>query len=87
MLVGSTQSSSEQSRMRTSYIESSKLRASIPSPVVAFPCGSRSITRTRNPSSARAAPRLTDVVVLPTPPFWLATASTRGSGLPAADWT
>src|SRR5665213_1497226 len=86
MLVGSTQSSSEESRIRTSYIESSKLRASIPRPVVALPWGSRSMTRTRNPSSASAAPRLTDVVVLPTPPFWLATARTRGSGLPEAAW-
>ena len=30
--------------------------------------------------SARQAPRFTAVVVLPTPPFWLATAMTRGSG-------
>ena len=69
MLVGSTQSSIEASRIITSYIESSKFRASIPSPVVAFPWGSRSMTRTRNPSSARAAPRFTEVVVFPTPPF------------------
>src|SRR3954449_3350132 len=32
------------------------------------------MTSTRRPASARAAPRLTAVVVLPTPPFWLATA-------------
>ena len=67
-------------------MESSKFRASIPSPVVALPWGSRSITRTRKPSSASAAPRFTDVVVFPTPPFWFATARTLGSGLPEAAW-
>src|SRR6266702_2724830 len=36
--------------------------------------GSRSTRRTRCSRSARAAPRLTAVVVLPTPPFWLAIA-------------
>ena len=46
-LVGSMQSSIGASRMITSYIDSSKFRASIPRPVVAFPCGSRSTTRTR----------------------------------------
>src|ERR671936_1070089 len=49
----------------------------MPRPVEAFPCGSRSTTRILWPSSARAAPRLTAVVLLPTPPFWLATAITR----------
>ena len=33
---------------------------------------------TRSPVAASAVPRLIAVVVLPTPPFWLATASTRG---------
>jgi hypothetical protein len=42
--------------------------------VEAFPCGSKSTTSTRAPASARYAPRLTAVVDLPTPPFWLATA-------------
>ena len=51
----------------------------MPSPVEAFPWGSRSTTRTRRPDSARAAPRFTAVVVLPTPPFWLAMAMIRGS--------
>ena len=37
----------------------------------------------RWPSSARQAPTLIVVVVLPTPPFWLATAMIRGSGRPA----
>jgi hypothetical protein len=48
-------------------------------PVEAFPCGSRSTTSTRYPMSARAAPRLTAVVDLPTPPFWLAIAMTRAT--------
>src|SRR5438105_3074654 len=45
-----------------------------PSPLVAFACGSRSMSKVRTPLAARQAARLTDVVVLPTPPFWLATA-------------
>src|SRR5215469_556516 len=45
--------------------------------MVALPCGSRSISRTRRRVAAREAARLTAVVVLPTPPFWLATAITR----------
>ena len=45
---------------------------------MALPCGSRSTTRTRKPASASAAPRFTAVVVLPTPPFWLAMAMIRG---------
>src|SRR3954469_5362591 len=39
--------------------------------------GSRSIRQTRLPSSARAAPRLVVVVVLPTPPFWFISAMIR----------
>src|ERR1700751_3122397 len=46
----------------------------MPSPTESAPCGSKSTSRTRWPRSARAAPRLIVVVVLPTPPFWLATA-------------
>ena len=34
---------------------------------------------TRSPMAASAVPRLIAVVVLPTPPFWLAMASTRGA--------
>ena len=49
---------------------------------MAFPCGSRSTTSTLKSASASAAPRFTVVVVLPTPPFWFATAMTRGSGRP-----
>src|SRR5438874_1896081 len=44
--------------------------------MVRWPWGSRSMRRTRLPSSASAHPRFTAVVVLPTPPFWLATAMT-----------
>src|SRR5205809_5612109 len=44
--------------------------------IVRCPWGSRSMRRTRFPSSARAHLRFTAVVVLPTPPFWLATAIT-----------
>src|SRR5688572_23907165 len=47
---------------------------SMPSPTVRFACGSRSRQRTRCPSDANAPPRLMVHVVLPTPPFWLATA-------------
>src|SRR5580700_7454324 len=49
----------------------------IPSPVEALPCGSRSSSSTRSPTAARAVARLIAVVVLPTPPFWLETDSTR----------
>ncbi len=47
-------------------------------PVEALPCGSRSTTSTFSPIAASAVPRLMAVVVLPTPPFWLATTRTRG---------
>src|SRR3984885_7924744 len=50
----------------------------MPRPVEALPCGSRSTIRTSSPIAASAVPRLIAVVVLPTPPFWLATARTRG---------
>src|SRR5687767_9484952 len=49
------------------------LRLSTPEPMVALPCGSRSTISTRCPILASPAARLTVVVVLPTPPFWLAT--------------
>ena len=51
-------------------------RFSAPRPLVALACGSRSISRTRLRRSARQAARLTAVVVLPTPPFWLAIEKT-----------
>src|ERR1700761_8570185 len=50
----------------------------MPRPVDALPCGSRSITSVGSPTAASAVPRLIAVVVLPTPPFWLATTRTRG---------
>src|ERR1700761_9380392 len=50
----------------------------MPRPVEALPCGSMSITRVGSPTAASAVPRLMAVVVLPTPPFWLATTRTRG---------
>src|SRR4029077_6508405 len=50
---------------------------STPSPEVALAWGSQSMRSTRRPRSARAAPRLMAVVVLPTPPFWLTTAMIR----------
>ena len=56
----------------------------MPSPVEALPCGSRSISSTRSPTAARAVARLIAVVVLPTPPFWLATAMMRARR--AAGW-
>src|SRR5258708_19442157 len=49
----------------------------MPRPVEALPCGSESISSTRSPTAASAVPRLMAVVVLPTPPFWLATTRTR----------
>src|SRR4051812_18837038 len=49
----------------------------MPRPVEALPCGSESISRTRSPTAASAVPRLMAVVVLPTPPFWLAITRTR----------
>src|SRR3982750_424861 len=49
----------------------------MPRPVEALPWGSESISSTFSPTAARAVPRLMAVVVLPTPPFWLATTSTR----------
>ena len=39
-----------------------------------LPCGSQSTSKTRLPAMCSAAHRLTQLVVLPTPPFWFATA-------------
>ena len=47
-----------------------------PSPELALPCGSMSITRVRCSAMARDAARFTAVVVLPTPPFWFVIAMT-----------
>src|SRR6187402_298391 len=51
----------------------------MPRPVEALPCGSRSTISTCSPIAASAVPRLIAVVVLPTPPFWLASVKTRGA--------
>ena len=48
---------------------------------MALPCGSRSTSSTRRFIATRLAARLTAVVVLPTPPFWLATAMMRVIGV------
>src|SRR5487761_502761 len=53
----------------------------MPSPVLALPCGSRSSSRTFLSTAARAVAKLIAVVVLPTPPFWLAIAIMRGDGV------
>ena len=42
--------------------------------MVRLPCGSPSISRTFFPACASPIPRFAQVVVLPTPPFWLAMA-------------
>ena len=52
-----------------------------PSHSVADPWGSRSTTRTRRPRSAKAAARLTVVVVLPLPPLLLDSAILRISAI------
>src|SRR6185437_12251729 len=49
----------------------------MPSPVEALPWGSESSSSTRSPTAASAVDRLMAVVVLPTPPFWLAMARMR----------
>src|SRR5580692_11555280 len=48
-----------------------------PSPVEALPWASESSSSTFEPIAASAVLRLIAVVVLPTPPFWLATARMR----------
>src|SRR5437763_9850759 len=60
-------------------MESSTVSGSRPSEKVRHACGSRSTTSTRRPSSASAAASDATVVVLATPPFWLATAMVRAS--------
>ena len=61
-----------------SYVVAVLAEGSKPRPVLAFPWASASTTRTLCPVAAKAVARLMTVVVLPTPPFWLATATTRG---------
>src|SRR4051812_40112840 len=48
----------------------------MPCDIVRLPCGSMSMHRTRMPSSASATAVFSVVVVLATPPFWLAKAIT-----------
>ena len=48
-----------------------------PSPLVELDCGSQSTSRVGTSAAASDAAKLMAVVVLPTPPFWLATAITR----------
>src|SRR5262245_44232352 len=66
-----------QSPSSTSVAERSSVRLSTPQPMVALPWGSRSISSTRRCVAASEAARFTAVVVLPTPPFWFATAMMR----------
>src|SRR5207302_5384159 len=47
----------------------------MPTPLVELPWGSRSTSRMMRPREARAADRLTAVLVFPTPPFWLTIAN------------
>src|SRR3954465_5192878 len=61
----------------TSNIERSIVSGFSPWLMVRLPCGSRSQSRTCSPCSANATPRFSVVVVLATPPFWLANAMTR----------
>src|SRR5690554_7119372 len=49
--------------------------------MVALPWGSRSMSSTLRLVAASEAARFTVVVVLPTPPFWLAIASTLPTGI------
>src|SRR4051794_10969768 len=51
----------------------------MPTPLVAFPCGSPSMSSVLCSAAARLAARFTAVVVLPTPPFWFAMAITRAT--------
>src|SRR5580658_5613572 len=48
-----------------------------PSPLVELDCGSQSTSSVLTSAAASEAARLMAVVVLPTPPFWLATAMMR----------
>jgi hypothetical protein len=48
-----------------------------PSPLVAFPWGSMSMSNVLCSATANEADRFTEVVVFPTPPFWFAILITR----------
>ena len=62
-------SSTVHSPIRSSYTVLSIFPFSNPSPLVVFPCGSKSTVSTLCPASARQADKLIAVVVFPTPPF------------------
>ena len=68
----------------TSYIETSSESGSMPWLIVRLACGSRSTHSTRWPLSTNAAARFSVVVVLATPPFWLAKAMTLALGVTGA---
>src|SRR5258707_6271685 len=67
-----TSSIGSSSLTRTSYIDFVTWRTSTYD-IDEFACGSRSISSVLKPLLATAAERLMAVVVLSTPPFWLAT--------------
>ena len=66
------------SSMRTSYMVADRESGLKPRPCVRLACGSKSIKTTLLPRWDSPTPTLIVVVVLPTPPFWFATAITRG---------
>src|SRR5437867_1404195 len=57
----------------------------MPTPLVELLCGSRSSNSTDLPRLPSEAARFTAVVVLPTPPFWFATAMTLPTTLSPGD--
>ena len=59
----------------TLYDDFTSSRLLMPKPLVELPCGSISMSRVLYPFAPSAAVRLTAVVVLPTPPFWLTIAT------------
>src|SRR5439155_2693859 len=67
-------SSSGRWRMKNAYTESSARRGCASNTPDRCACGSRSMPSGRTPRCAIPASRLSAVVVLPTPPFWLNTA-------------
>ena len=71
------------SSMRIRPIASDRVKGSLsgcglPRLMVRLPCGSASTSSTFFPACASPMPKLAQVVVLPTPPFWLATAMICG---------
>src|ERR1700722_3040960 len=73
-------SAAPQSPSSTSQLVCACAFLSTPQPMVALPWGSRSMSNTRRLVAVSEAARFTAVVVLPTPPFWFATAMTRFMG-------